>query len=167
MKAVGDFCIDQYEFPNVPGQEPQYDPNFEEAKQSCQKAGKHLCTAKEWTLACEGGEKRRWPYGNLYDPRICHDQGYTAKEGGMVQPSGSFSLCKTPEEVYDLNGNLWEWTMDAENPDIGYLKGGGWNISAGLGQCRVSAPAQTNFHSGELGFRCCVNQDELSKLFKQ
>ena len=167
MKAVGDFCIDQYEYPNQKGEEPRYDPNFGEAKTSCQKVGKHLCTTEEWTLACEGEEKRRWPYGNLYDPRICHDQGYTKKEGGMVQPSGSFLECKTPENVYDLNGNLWEWTMDAENPEMGYLKGGGWNISAGLGQCRVSAPAQSNFHTGELGFRCCVNQEELSQLLQK
>lgn len=166
MKAVGNFCIDQYEYPNIKDKEPLYDPNFEEAKLHCQKEGKHLCTNQEWTLACEGKEKRRWPYGNLYDPRMCHDQGYTSQEGGMVQPSGSFSECKTPEDVYDINGNLWEWTMDADNSNIGYLKGGGWNISAGLGQCRVSAPAQTNFHSGELGFRCCANQSELSILMQ-
>lgn len=167
MKAIGDSCIDQYEYPNKEGQEPVYDPSFSQAKTLCESQSKHLCTTDEWSLACEGQEKRRWSYGNHYDPHTCHDQGYSREEGGMVQRSGSFPNCKTPEEIFDLTGNLWEWTMDVVNSDIGYLKGGGWNLSAGLGQCRVSAPAQSTFHSGELGFRCCANQQELTKLLEK
>ena len=66
-----------------------------------------------------------------------------------------FENCKTPEGVFDLSGNLWEWTT-SEYSD-GVLRGGGWNLSAGLGQCRSKAAAQSSYHAGEVGVRCCYS----------
>ena len=63
-----------------------------------------------------------------------------------------------------MSGNLWEWAQDDQDSTKGYLRGGGWNLSAGLGQCRVKAPAESTYHAGEVGFRCCASQTESYKL---
>jgi formylglycine-generating enzyme required for sulfatase activity len=77
-------------------------------------------------------------------------------------PSGSKSKCVTPENVYDLSGNLWEWTTG--NETNGTLRGGGWNLGVGLGQCRAQAVGQIRYTSGELGTRCCADKEQSMLL---
>ena len=137
------------------------------AVERCKAAGKHLCTGAEWMQACGGSELRRWPYGNTYNVDACHDLGsQTTEGGGGTVPSGSMSACCTPEGVCDMSGNLWEWTASAQETKSGMMRGGGWNLSAGLGQCRAKAKAQADYHAGETGARCCATAEE-AKLLKE
>ena len=165
MIAVNNFCVDIYEYPNIPKGKALMDINFYGAKTACSELGKHLCTSSEWELACSGEELRRWPYGNTYVPGACHDLGNRREEGGGITvESGSFKKCQTPNGIHDMSGNLWEWTQDDLNENKGYLRGGGWNLSAGLGQCRVEAATETTYHAGEVGFRCCATAKEADTL---
>src|SRR5262249_51067799 len=52
------FCIDRYEYPNQPGVKPAVMVTWDQAKATCEGEGKRLCTDSEWTLACEGAERR-------------------------------------------------------------------------------------------------------------
>ena len=164
MVAIQDFCIDQYEFPNITGNAPTVDLTFFEAQQTCALYGKHLCLNSEWDLACGGLENRRWPYGDEFQSDICHDGGNDDRPIHQAALLGTHPECKTPENIYDLSGNVWEWTQDDHSSQIGYLRGGGWNLSAGLGQCRVKSQSQAHHHSGETGFRCCANAFESKAL---
>jgi len=47
-------CIDQFEFPNIPGVYPVVWVRANEAGQLCEAVGKRLCDAHEWEGACAG-----------------------------------------------------------------------------------------------------------------
>ncbi|MEC8382654.1 MAG: SUMF1/EgtB/PvdO family nonheme iron enzyme [Myxococcota bacterium] len=165
MVSIDSFCVDRYEYPNRKDIEPLMDLSYTTAMERCKDAGKHLCSGQEWMRACGGSELRRWPYGNTYDVDACHDLGsQTVEGGGGTVPSGSMPSCCTPEGVCDMSGNLWEWTGGEPGAKSGIMRGGGWNLSAGLGQCRAKAKAQADYHAGETGARCCATAEEVALL---
>lgn len=163
MAATAQGCIDRYEYPDRAGAMPRGNLDLTEARTLCREAGKHLCTDAEWQAACEGPDGRRWPYGDVFDPNRCNDHARATDadpKGGQAEPSGAFSGCVTPEGIADLSGNLWEWT------DAGHLRGGGWDLSAGLGQCRAHADARADYRAPEYGARCCATPLEAAKLLR-
>ena len=83
-----------------------------QASTYCKWAGKRLPTEREWEYAATGGtERRRFSWGNS-DPdgniNSCYDH-----PGGSCPvasfPMGAFGL-------YDMNGNMWEWTSSEFRP---------------------------------------------------
>ncbi len=150
MVSGSSFCIDQFEYPNKKGVMPQGGLTYQQAQNYCQQADKRLCTQSEWEEACRGQEGYRWPYGDTYEPNQCVDAGGSTVEGQSgAQPSGHAQKCVSSLGAYDMSGNLWEWTAEKT------LQGGGWNLSAGLGQCQSQAQAKESFQAGEFGVRCC------------
>ena len=158
MAAAGTSCIDRYEFPNTPNALPKANVTVSEAQAFCRQKQKHLCTSAEWLTACEGPEGNRWAYGSQYDPSKCH---HNAPDGlGKAQPTGQSLKCQTSAGVFDLTGNVWEWTMEAK------MFGGSWNFSSGMGQCKASAKPEAGYHAPEIGFRCCATQKEAEALLQ-
>ena len=162
MRPTSSGCMDQYEYPNLPSQPPLADATYGQAKQACRELGKHLCTDTEWYEACSNNNTTRWPYGNQYQERACNDHGWVETEMyGSASSTGTFTDCHTRNEIYDMSGNLWEWV---DQDDSGRLRGGGWQLSAGLGQCRSVITPAPNYHAGETGFRCCTTHTETRVL---
>ena len=162
MRPTTSGCMDQYEYPNLSNQIPIADNTYAQAVQACKELGKHLCTDTEWLDVCSNQNTSRWPYGNVYIERSCNDHGWVDTEThGNVTASGAFSECRTKNEVYDMSGNLWEWVDDNGS---GQLRGGGWHLSAGLGQCRSAITPAPHYHAGETGFRCCTTPMETKAL---
>ncbi len=64
----------------------------------------------EWQAAAAGEEKRKYPWGKEINPDKCN---YHETEIGRISPVGIFEEGKTLEKegVYDLAGNVWEWTQ--------------------------------------------------------
>ena len=60
MVSQGDICIDQFEYPNLPGVKPISDATFAMAQQACIDSWEHLCSDKEWLYGCEGKLNRRY-----------------------------------------------------------------------------------------------------------
>jgi hypothetical protein len=173
-----DFCIDRFEYPNVLGQAPMIVVTFREAEAVCKKGGKRLCSESEWTFACEGEEVRPYPYGHERDPQACVlDRPWRPfKEGALqprdgdgareeldrlwqAEPSGSRGGCKSPFGVYDMTGNVDEWTRSVKT--TGYasiLKGGYWGPVRA--RCRPSTRAHNeDFVAYQQSFRCCAESN--------
>ena len=164
MSAQNDFCIDRYEYPNLPGVQPIADATYSMAKETCQSSGKHLCTDQEWLSSCESTAGNRWPYGSEYQMNTCNDHGWVDTEVmGSASVSGKYEHCKTEDGIYDMSGNLWEWTSG----NTSRLRGGGWQLSAGLGQCRSFSEPNPSYHAGEIGFRCCATAAEAQRLMNK
>jgi formylglycine-generating enzyme len=169
-----DYCIDRFEYPNVLGANPMIVVTFHEAEALCKKDSKRLCNENEWTFACEGEEARPYPYGFTRDTTACvMDRNWRPfKEGALqprdgdgakeeldrlwqAEPSGSRAGCKSPFGVYDLTGNVDEWTRSVNQ--TGYrsvLKGGYWGPVRA--RCRPSTRAHNeDFVAYQQSFRCC------------
>ncbi len=78
------------------------------------------------------------------------------QQENSLDPTGNNVQCKTPEGVYDLVGNLAEWTAD---PD-GTFRGGYYQLtqgSSGNSGCLYRTTAHGPSYSDySLGFRCCA-----------
>jgi formylglycine-generating enzyme required for sulfatase activity len=171
------FCIDRYEYPNRRGQYPLIYVNFHEAKQMCTQQGKRLCNEDEWTFACEGESAKPYPYGTGYvrDPKKCitDEKWMPYKERAMVprdgdnarhemdrlwkgRASGGQTACRSDFGVYDMTGNIDEWTTSVrpgERPSI--LKGGYWGPVRT--RCRPTTRSHDENHIFyQQGFRCCA-----------
>jgi formylglycine-generating enzyme required for sulfatase activity len=167
LVAQPGFCIDSFEHPGIPGQLPTGGLTFDESSAACVERGLHLCSATEWELACSGAQGRRWPYGDRYDPTTCNFgvAGRDDRNDGVALPSGSKPDCMTPEGVWDMSGNLWEWTVGPSGR--GQIRGGGWNMNSGLGQCNFYTEGARDHAAPILGFRCCASPREAEALLAE
>jgi formylglycine-generating enzyme required for sulfatase activity len=180
------FCIDRYEYPNQPGVKPAVMVTWDQAKATCEGEGKRLCTDSEWTLACEGEERRPYPYGYERDANACNidhelpvpneaalaDPRRAAEEAARLDqrvPSGAMNRCTSPYGVHDMTGNVDEWvvnerhfTVPAEDPSrpfVSGLKGGYWGPVRN--RCRPMTTAHNEtFRYYQIGFRCCAGTGE-------
>jgi len=170
-----DFCIDRYEYPNRAGARPEVMVTWIEATAACAAQGKRLCGENEWTFACEGEEALPYPYGYARDATACViDHHAAAPDRRLLRypraqampealrvnessPSGAMPRCVSPFGVYDLTGNVDEWTVSASGrPYRSALKGGWW--SQVRTRCRpVTRAHYEHFRYYQIGFRCCAD----------
>jgi sulfatase modifying factor 1 len=170
------FCVDRYEYPNEAGGRPIVAVTWDEARDLCTNEGKRLCTANEWTVACEGPEYKPYPYGFARDATVCNfdkpylmpdnfaydDPNTRASEIARVsqsEPSGSRQRCVSDYGVYDMTGNVDEWVLNEHGSPQGPefqsgLKGGWWGPVRN--RCRPMTTDHNHWHHGyQIGFRCC------------
>lgn len=141
------FCIDRYEWPNVPRKVPGTGVTWVEARMLCEGVGKHLCTRREWLSACAGTAPATYPYGNQYDPEKC------ATTGEKLRKTGSFSSCGEPFGLRDMVGNAWEWVDDKEG-DYPLMMGGSFRFGPNA-RCEAASRGTIASSADDIGFRCC------------
>ena len=118
-----------------------------------------LPTEEEWKYACRAGATG--DYCRLADgTEITKDTldrvaWYDDNSGGRTHPVGQ----KVPNAfgLYDMHGNVWEWTQTADG-ESRVVRGGGWDDSAG--NCESSNRyrySPDGWYNG-LGFRLCAEK---------
>jgi len=155
MRTVdaGSFCIDMYEYPNKHNSAPRIDVTYEEAKKMCAQNGKRLCTVSEWEMACNGNRaKNMYPYGRTYDVDKCNTLG-NPRLKNAIAPAGDFIECKSDEEVFDMSGNVAEWTLQSAGNHFVY--GGSYQNGEKESSCSSRVKLQAGKKYFYAGFRCC------------
>ncbi len=150
------YCIDAYEYPNKEGAMPLTKATWYEAKKACQTNGNRLCTEPEWEKACKGTKNYKYPYGSHWDGNICNTQDPQGKERA-IRAIGKEKKCKSDYGVYDLSGNVKEWTDDAFSPEISdrTVKGGSASRPDWATRCATRENFLQTVRNADLGFRCC------------
>ena len=144
-------CVDAYEYPNEADATPRDMVSQEQAEELCKQAGKHLCSIDEWQAACRGKDKTRFSYGDGYKQNKCNTNTKAMKRSGRKEQ------CRSWFGMYDMNGNLWEWTStkSKDHPNMFLVAGGAWNTN-NKSKCtdsKFSFYPQNQYPS--VGFRCC------------
>jgi hypothetical protein len=93
-----------------------------------------LPTEAQWELAARNGRKQAmawkvdYPWNGPFNPALANTEESRLKQTTPVDmyPDGA-----TPAGVFDLAGNVWEWTADRlDERGRCWLKGGSWVFSA-------------------------------------
>jgi formylglycine-generating enzyme len=169
---------------SVPGVLPQAYVSGAQALAACRQAGKRLCAPVEWRAACGGGEGYAFPYGPERVAGRCHDSGpnpmltYHADTqvrgwgplelndprnvelDGTLAKTGAFPDCLNDFGLYDMVGNLHEWTADPN----GTFQGGYWLDTSLHGDgCAYRTIAHPfDYRDYSIGFRCCADPEGSS-----
>jgi hypothetical protein len=135
----------------------------------------NLCLEPHWEEICESqGHNYLFPYGDTYFGAYCNGNDYdtncpcpgptcpsTTGDQDEIMPSGSMASCCSTwgsQCVYDMSGNVKEWTYTETSPGSGYhvIRGGSNNSPAAGMTCQFDFTlGSESFAFYNLGFRCC------------
>lgn len=157
---------------------PVVNVTWQEANEFCRKEGGRLPTEAEWERAARGGEGLVYPWGNKFirenavflgsrgaDSKLKVGSYFLEESGatllGGTKPVGSIKNGKSPFDVYDMAGNVWEW-LDGwydEKKKMRFLKGGSWLSPAASVRASVRLGDLGDGRFNDYGFRCSYNLD--------
>jgi hypothetical protein len=165
---------------SAPNVYPQAYISGAQAARACEAAGKRLCAPVEWRKACMGPQQTAFGYGSERAAGRCNDSGNSPmlriypqvavswtlvgmtemndprlnQLDGTLAPTGSHSQCTNGYGVFDMVGNLHEWTNDPN----GTFQGGYYldTHKNGDGCSYRTVAHEFTYHDYSTGFRCCA-----------
>ncbi len=163
--TIGEFrCFRPYHEPGLPDDWPVAMVTWEDAMAYCTWLGDgvRLPTETEWEYAARAGTTSPYPWGDFIDPTLANYL-YT-EEGRKTGPGHRTPVASYPPNpwgIYDLCGNVCEWTADPWRP--GYdapgdparrvLRGGAWDYLPRLLRVSWRDALLATSRRDNLGFR--------------
>lgn len=154
VKATGYNAPEHWRERKIPkGQEnhPVYNVSFYDAKTYADFCGKRLPTEEEWEKSARGNDKRIYPWGDNFNINFCN----ILRKNKGTMPVENYPLGKSYYGLYDMAGNVWEWTNSpADKKDYYAIKGGSWSDNEETAQCSYKKSEFAEKKYDNLGFRC-------------
>ncbi|MDO8303690.1 MAG: SUMF1/EgtB/PvdO family nonheme iron enzyme, partial [Sedimentisphaerales bacterium] len=174
---IATFSMDKYEvtqsdFERVMGSNPSKFKGsklpvervtWHEADAYCKKVGKRLPTEWEWEKAAKAGSRTAYYWGdtaesgkaNFCDRNCEGDWKSSQFDDGYKNTSPVGSYAPNGYGLYDMAGNVWEWTAsDYDNTGRKVLRGGSWNDSPYDSRTAFRVNYEIGSRHIHNGFRC-------------
>ena len=128
-----------------------------------------LPSESEWEYAARAGTETQYDWGNAIGVNRANCKGCGSQwDGVQTAPVGSFAA--NPWGLFDMHGNVWEWTADCDNlnytgaPSDGsawttgrcsmrVLRGGGWDNHSDFIRARYRGSADISLTTDVIGLR--------------
>jgi formylglycine-generating enzyme required for sulfatase activity len=117
-----------------------------------------LPSETEWEYACRAGTTTPYSTGRVLTTADANFNGDFSLPG---QPVGQNRGRVTPVEsfapnafgLFDMHGNVWEWTNDGYDEARKVIRGGSWRFNADSARCALRYHHRPDDRGDSLGFR--------------
>lgn len=140
---------------------PVENVTWDDANLFCKRSGQRLPTEWEWEKAAKAGTATHYHWGDAMDQSFAWHKGNSNKQThpvGSKKPNG-FGL-------YDMAGNVWEWTVSDHEAGGKVMRGGSWRNSQTSLRSAQRIMSLPLFKYHYVGFRCAQSALSDSRHLK-
>jgi formylglycine-generating enzyme required for sulfatase activity len=124
--------------------------------------GARWCSELEWERAARGADGRLYPHGDELAPDDANFDATYGRISTAYGPDvvGSHRESRSPFEVDDLAGNVWEIVASWQTPGEFVLRGGGFYFNSISARSTNHEPVPSTVRDVTTGFRICSSMRE-------